>query len=252
MRTNTVKEKWRRGETVYGAWLGIPSALSAEIVARQRYDYACIDMQHGAIDFADAYNMMVAISGTATMPFVRVPSNEFGIINKVLDAGAMGVIVPMVNTPEEAEACVRACRYAPEGARSYGPVRAAMWAGAEYFEHANAEIACIPIIETREAVSRLDAILSVPGIDAVYVGPADLSVSLGMKPGLTNPGEWEAARTAIAEACARRGIVAGIHAPDPSLYRFHEAAGYRMITAMSDMVALTEGAARNILAARGG
>ncbi|HXK33241.1 MAG TPA: aldolase/citrate lyase family protein, partial [Dehalococcoidia bacterium] len=241
MRKNTVKEKWRRGEIVYGAWLGIPSALSAEIVARQGYDYACVDMQHGAIDFADAYDMIVAISGTETMPFVRVPWNEFGIINKVLDAGAMGVIIPMVNTPEEAQACVRACRYAPEGARSYGPTRAAMWAGDGYFEQANAEIACIPMVETREAVARLDEILAVEGIDAVYVGPADLSVSLGMTPGLRNPGEWEAARVTIAEACGKYGIAAGMHAPDPSLYRFHEAAGYRMITAMSDMVALTEG-----------
>src|SRR5207344_2753017 len=108
--------------------------------------------------------------------FMRVPWNEFGIINKVLDAGAMGIVIPMVNSPEEANATVSACRYFPDGARSYGPARPYWYAGADYFEHANEEIACIPMIETAQAVERVDDIMSVPGIDAVYVGPADLSV----------------------------------------------------------------------------
>lgn len=237
MRMNAVKAKWRAGEVTYGAWLGIASSYSAEVMAHQGYDWICIDMQHGMIDFPAAVTMLQAISTTETTPFVRVPWNDFSIINRVLDAGAMGVIIPMVNSTEEARAAVSACRYYPEGARSYGPTRVTQYAGADYYQHANAEVACIPMIETKQAVEQLDAILDVPGIDAVYVGPADLSVTLGLPPGPDNGGAFEEARLRIAKTANARGVVAGMHA-NASLAAKHREAGYRMITITHDVLAL--------------
>lgn len=250
MRTNTVKEKWARGEVTYGGWLSIANSFSAEVMANQGFDWVCIDMQHGVIDYQQAVSMLQAIGSTSTIPIVRVPWNEFGIIGKVLDAGAMGVIIPMVNSVEEAKAAVAACRYYPEGSRSFGPTRAAYYAGADYFGGANREIACIPMIETKQAVERLDDILAVPGIDAVYVGPADLSITLGLPPGMANEGAFEEARVLIAGKCAEHGVTAGIHA-NAGLAAKHAAAGYRMITISGDAVAIAAQAAADLKTARG-
>jgi 4-hydroxy-2-oxoheptanedioate aldolase len=250
MRTNTVKEKWARGEVTHGGWLSVPSSFSAEVMAHQGFDWVNIDMQHGVIDYQVALTMLQAISTTATIPFVRVPWNEPGIIGKMLDAGAMGVIIPMVNSVEEAKAAVAACRYFPDGSRSFGPTRAAYYAGADYYGGANDEIACIPMIETRQAVERLDNILSVPGIDAVYVGPADLSITLGLPPGMNNSGAFEEARILIAKKCAEHGVVAGIHA-NAGLAAKHAAAGYRMITVSGDAGAIAAQAQADLKVARG-
>lgn len=244
MRENTVKAKWRAGQVACGGWLSIPSSYSAEIMAHQGFDYLCVDIQHGIVDYADAVGMLTAISTTATMPFVRVPWNEPGIIGRVLDAGALGVIIPMVNTAAEARAAAAACRYAPEGRRSYGPGRVTFYAGDDYFQHANREVACIPMVETVEALGNLDEILAVPGIDAVYVGPSDMSVSLGLPPRMDNGGAFEEARLKIAAACKRAGVVAGIHA-NAGLAAKHAAAGYQLVTVSSDTAALAGGAARD-------
>lgn len=250
MRQNTPKAKWRAGEVTHGAWLSVPSAITAEVMARQGFDWICIDAQHGLVDYQVAVTMLQAISQTETTPFVRVPWNEPGIIMKMLDAGAMGVIIPMVNTVEEAKAAVGACRYYPDGYRSFGPTRAALYAGRDYFQHANSEIACIPMIETRQALGNLDDILSVPGIDAVYVGPADLSITLGLPPGMDNGGAFEEARIQIAEACKRHGVTAGIHA-SAALAPKHAEAGYQMITISSDHGAMATGAAADLRSVRG-
>ena len=249
MRQNTVKAKWAAGETTFGAWLSVPSSFSAEVMAHQGFDWVCIDMQHGIADYQVAVTMLQAIGTTETIPFVRVPWNEPGIIGRMLDAGALGVIIPMVNSVEEAQAAVAACRYFPAGARSFGPTRAAYYAGSDYFGDANNQVACIPMIETKQAVDRLDEILSVPGIDAVYVGPADLSITLGLPPGMDNGGAFEEARVKIANACARHGVAAGIHA-NASLAAKHAAAGYRMITVSGDLAAMTAGAARDLKSVR--
>ena len=250
MRSNGTKAKWRRGEVTFGAWLSIPSSYSAEVVAHNAFDWVCIDMQHGVIDYQAAVTMLQAISTTEATPVVRVPWNEFSIIGKMLDAGAMGIIVPMVNSVDEARAAVSACRYFPNGARSYGPTRAGLYAEPDYFDHANDEVACIPMIETRQALEQLDHILSVPGIDAVYVGPIDMSITLGLPPRMDNGGAFEAARIAIAEACGRHGVTPGIHG-NASLAAGHVAAGYRMITVYHDVAALAAGAAADLKTARG-
>ncbi len=245
MRKNTTKAAWQRDEPTYGAWLSVPSAFSAEVIAQQGFDWVCIDMQHGVIDYQVAVTMLLAISTSAATPLVRVPRNEYGIIGKMLDAGAMGVIVPMVNSPAEAEAAVAACRYAPQGSRSYGPTRAGLYAGADYYEHANEEVLCIPMVETKRALADLDNILDVPGIDAVYVGPADMSITLGLPPRMDNRGQFEEARIAIATGCRKRGIIAGIHG-DASLAAGHIAAGYRMLTITSDIAAIATSAVNDL------
>jgi 4-hydroxy-2-oxoheptanedioate aldolase len=245
MRINTMKEKWARGEVTHGAWLSVANSFSAEVMAHQGFDWICIDMQHGVVDYQVAVTMLQAIGTTETIPIVRVPWNEFGIIGKMLDAGALGVIIPMVNSVEEAKVAVAACRYFPEGSRSFGPTRAAYYAGANYFGEANQQVACIPMVETKQAVERLDDILSVPGIDAVYVGPADLSITLGLAPRMDNEGAFEEARLRIAERCAAHGVTAGIHA-NASLAAKHAAAGYRMITISGDVGAMAAGAAADL------
>ena len=194
MQENAVKAKWGRGEVTFGGWLSIPSSFSAEVMAYRGFDWLCLDLQHGVIDYQVAVTMLQAISATDTVPIVRVPDASFGFINKMLDAGAMGIIVPLINTAEEARAVVAACRYFPDGSRSIGPTRVSVSAGPEYAQRANAEVACIPMIETKQALGNLDAILSVPGVDAVYVGPSDLSLTLGLPPGPDSGGAFEEAR----------------------------------------------------------
>ena len=251
MRENTAKRAWHSGKVTFGGWLSIPSSFSAEVMAHQGFDWLCVDMQHGLIDYQVAVTMLQAISTTETTPFVRVPWNEPGIIGKMLDAGAYGIIVPLVNSPEEARAAVAACRYAPDGSRSYGPLRAGYYAGSDYASQANGEIACIPMIETATAVSRLDEILDVPGIDAVYVGPSDLSLTLGLPPGMDHDdASFQDARLKIAQACRARGIAAGIHA-SAALASKHVEAGYQMITVSSDAASIAGGAARDLASARG-
>ncbi len=249
MAENPLKARWRDGEPTFGAWLSIPSSFSAEAIGQQEFDYVCIDMQHGLIDYAAAVEMLLAIHQGRAVPFVRVPQNDFGTINKLLDAGALGIVVPLVNSADEAKAVVRACRYPPEGARSFGPTRAAFVAGPDYFNTANAAVACIPMIETRQAVDAIDEILAVPGIDAIYVGPNDLSLALGQRPGLDNDGPYQEAYRRIAKACAAHGVTAGIHA-NPGLVAKHVGTGYRMITVSSDLGALVSGAARDLRRAR--
>lgn len=250
MRENTVKRAWRDQTVTYGAWLSIPSAFSAEVMAHQGFDWLCVDMQHGVIDYQTAVTMFQAISTTDTIPFVRVPWNEPGIIGKVLDAGAFGVIVPMVNSAEEAQAAVGACRYQPDGYRSYGPVRAAYYAGPDYAAGANEEIACIPMIETTAALAQLDDILAVPGIDAVYVGPADLSLTLGLPPAMDHDDQRfnEALRTVVA-ACKQRGITPGVHA-SAALASKRTAMGFGMITISSDLGSVAASAAQDLRSVR--
>jgi 4-hydroxy-2-oxoheptanedioate aldolase len=247
----SLREQWAAGNETLGFWLSVPSFVSAEIAARQPVDYVCIDTQHGAIDYPSAASMLQAIELAGGEPIVRVPWNEPGIIGKMLDAGAHGVVVPMVNTREQAEAVVRSARYAPDGSRSWGPVMAGM-RHADNRTWAADNIAVIPMIETVEAISNLDDILSVPGVDAIYVGPADLSISLGLEP-YANDGNpvFDDALATIVAACGRHAVVPGIHATGPLTPRRREQ-GFRMITVTSDALAMRAGYESELAAARGG
>ena len=228
----------------------MPSTVSAEVGAGIGFHYTCLDMQHGAIDYQMAVAMTQAIVLGGGHPIARVPWNETGIIGKVLDAGIEGVIVPMVNSASEAQSVVRSARYLPLGARSYGPVMAGSRRG-NYFEWAAGGIAVIPMIETVEALTNLDEILEVPGIDAVYVGPADLSISLGLKPA-NNDGEalFDDALATIVSACRKHGIVPGIHTTTQFVAKRLEQ-GFRMVTVSNDMIALRTQMAADLAIAKG-
>ncbi len=236
-----MKDTWREGGHTIGAWLSIPSSLTAEVAGRAGFDYVCIDAQHGVIDYQVAATMLQAIELGNTTPLVRVQYNAADAIGKVLDAGARGVVVPMVNSVSEAQAAVAACRYAPEGSRSYGPTRVSI--GVPNFTPAasNAAVACIPMIETAQAVEAIDDILLTPGIDAVYVGPADLSLTLGLPP-RNNDGEpaFDEAMARIVAACDNAGVVAGCHTTTDLVERRLEQ-GFRMITAAADKIIVSSG-----------
>ena len=182
MRENRLRTLWTQDQAAVNGWLAIPNSFAAEVMAHQGWDTLTIDLQHGVVDYATMVPMLQAISTTATVPVVRVPWLEPGIIMKALDAGAYGVICPMINTREDAQRLVAYTHYAPQGTRSFGPVRAALYGGADYAEHANRTIVVFAMIETAQALDKLDAILSVEGLDAIYIGPSDLSLSLGCKP----------------------------------------------------------------------
>jgi 4-hydroxy-2-oxoheptanedioate aldolase len=230
MRPGSLKDRWQSGGTALGAWISLREPLLAEAAGLAGYDYVVIDMQHGLSDYSDVVPMVQAICRTGTVPLVRVPWNEPGVIGRVLDAGALGVIIPMVNSADDARRAVEACRYAPDGVRSIGPLVTRLRYGADFPGQANDIVACIPMIETRQAIDDVDAILGVPGVDAAYIGPADLSLSLGLPPGPDNPGElFDGALARVVDACGRTGVIPGIHA-NAALAGKRHAAGFRMIT----------------------
>ncbi len=225
-----MRERWNDGEKTLGAWLFLREPFTAEAAGDAGYDYVCVDMQHGLADYRDTVAMMQGLAKTSATPMVRVPWNEPAMIGRVLDAGALGVIIPMVNTAAEAAEAVAACRYAPMGKRSLGPIGAMARYGSGYFRWANERIACMPMIETIEAVQNIDEILAVPGIDALYVGPADLSLTLGLPPLMDHADQrFQDALATIVDACRRHNVVAGIQA-SAALAETRSKQGFQMIT----------------------
>lgn len=252
MRENRLRKIWADGGHVVVGWLSLGNSFSAEMMARQGFDAICIDMQHGLIDYDHLPAMLQGISQTEAVPLVRVPWNDPAIMMKALDAGAYGVIVPLVNNRDEAERAVRACRYPPDGMRSYGPIRASQYGGADYAAHANQEIAVFAMIETADGLANLDEICSTPGLTGVYIGPADLSYALGLPPKTDSEEPAHVAAVAtIVETCKRHGIVAGIHTGGPAFSRRCVEQGMGLVTLTSDVVAMTAGAGRMLRQFRG-
>ena len=245
-----LRARWASGEVLLGGWLTIPDAFSAEIVARAGFDWVCIDMQHGLADHRDAAAMIHAITYAGTIPIVRVPSLDDGAIGRALDTGARGVIVPMVNTRAAAEAAVAACRYAPVGRRSFGPTKARYSLGANYFDWANDDVLCIVMVETGEALGNLDAIAGTRGVDAIFVGPSDLGVSLGLGPGLDNAAAtFTGAIDAILSACRHHRVAPAIYA-DASMAPTRLQQGFRMVAVANDSVLLSGAASSALTAVR--
>ena len=253
MRENRIRRIWAEGGNVLNGWLAIPSSISAEVMAQAGWDSLCVDLQHGAIDYQTALTMLQAISTTDATPMVRVPWNDPAHIMKALDAGAYGVICPMVNSRAEAEAFVGACRYAPQGYRSVGPLRATLYGGADYVAQANKTILTFAMIETRQAMENLEDILATPGLDAVYVGPSDLSVSMGYSAGFdpSFPEVLEAILK-VPAAAKRHGVIPGIHVGSVAFGTRMYAAGFRFASYMSDFRFLQWITARALPAMRAG
>ena len=249
MRPNPLRAQWEAHEPAVGAWLSAPSSVTAEVVARLDFDYVCVDMQHGLIGYSDLVPMLQAITLGSATPTVRVPWNEPGIIGRVLDAGAMAVIVPMVNTAEEATQALARGRYAPIGSRSSGPIRAAPVEGPDYNELADSHTAIIPMVETVEAVDNLDEILLTPGVETIYVGPNDLSVSMGLGRDCVDAAFHDVLDHIVAR-CGEHGVVPGIHA-NPGNVRERIERGFRMVTANSELTAMRSGLGADLATARG-
>ncbi|MCY3903463.1 MAG: aldolase/citrate lyase family protein [Caldilineaceae bacterium] len=184
MRTNWVRERLQAGKPTAGCFMGLGSPLVAELLAHAGYDWLSIEMEHNGLDFGGVQQMIMAINATDCIPIARIPSSEPTYIQRALDIGAMGILVPMVRSVEEAEAIVAMTRYPPAGKRSFGPLRASNYTidYEGYFAGANDNTLVVLMLETREAFDDFEAICAVPGVDAVYAGRFDLSLSLGLNP----------------------------------------------------------------------
>jgi 4-hydroxy-2-oxoheptanedioate aldolase len=246
---NPLRNLWTRGQTAYSGWLHIPSPFSAELMARAGFDALTLDLQHGLLDFSSALGLLQALKGEPVLPVARVPWNEPGLIMKLLDAGVGGLICPMVGTAEEARAFVGACRYPPQGYRSYGPTRAALVWGGAYAETANQNVLTFAMIETAEGLENLEAIVSTPGLDGVFVGPNDLGQALGQGVGLDRmQPEFLAILAHIATVSLQRGVIAGIFCASPEYAGRMAEMGYRFIAVSSD-ARLLSGAAQALVEA---
>ena len=253
MRENRLRQIWSQGGAVVNGWLSIPSAFSAEVMAHQGWDSLTVDMQHGVVDYQEAVNMFTAVSTTDVVPLVRVPWLEPGILMKVLDAGAYGLICPMVNTRAEAEALVAATHYPPRGNRSVGPIRGLLYGGADYLQKANDTIVVFAMIETRQALENVDEILSVEGLDAIYIGPGDLSNSLGCTPKLDQDEKPVVeAIDHILERAKAHGVIAGLHNGTPEYALKMIDKGFQFVTIGSDSRLMAAGCEDVIGKMRGG
>lgn len=231
MRKNAIKAKMLRGESTTNGWCAFGSSYSAELLGHAGFDSVTVDLQHGMFDFAQAVPMLQALSATPAVPIVRVPWNDTAVIMHLLDAGAYGVICPMINNRQEAERLVAACRYAPAGMRSYGPARGLLYGGADYFDNANDEIVVLAMIETLEGIDNLDEILATPGLDGIYVGPNDLALVLGARPGtdLTDPRCVDAIAHILARAKAHSKL-AGIFCASGAVGAIRRRQGFDLVT----------------------
>ena len=252
MRGNHVRRRLEAGEPSIGTWLSVPSPEVAEYVSKLDFDWLVVDAEHNPVDIRTLAQMFAAMSASATAPMVRIPWNEPIEFKRVLDAGAWGVVVPMVNSREEAERAVEASRYYPLGARSVGGGRHALsWdtTAAEYYRHANDEVLLVLQIEHAGGVEHADDILSVPGVDACFIGPNDLAASMGL--GLGVPLEFDHPRVVeaiahVRESARRHGVAPGIHCSSAAAVNQRIAEGFQFCAMASELRYLLAGLSADI------
>ena len=244
MRKNKLKEIFNKGGSAINGWLQIPNSFTAELMANQNWDSLTLDMQHGVIDYSHAISMLQAISTTEVVPLARVNWNEPGQIMKILDAGAYGIICPMVSNRKEAENFVQACMYPPRGYRSYGPIRGLVYGGPDYADEANYEILKFAMIETKESLDNLDEIMQTPGLDGIYIGPADLSLAIGEKPSFDKPEGDPVYKVImkILEHAKKNKIIAGIQNGQPEYADKMIKKGFQLVTIGTDQRFMTAAA----------
>jgi 4-hydroxy-2-oxoheptanedioate aldolase len=237
---NSIKAKWSEGKAITNAWVSIPNAWTSEILANLSFDVLTIDAQHGlATDLGTILPMLQAIHGTSAVPFVRLPSAEPAFAMRMLDAGVQGLICPMINTAQDTENFVKATKYYPRGNRSFGPTRAGLLYEKDYFQNANNQTVTMAMIETPSALKNIKDIVKTPDLDGLYVGPWDLSISLGYKKhaDFDDPSFWDI-MIEIAETAKFAGLNVGIHAGNPSNAQKFIKIGYTFVTILNDSSAL--------------
>jgi 4-hydroxy-2-oxoheptanedioate aldolase len=254
MLPNGIRTAWAAGKPVINGWLSIGSPFSAEIMAAQGYDALTVDMQHGALGYEALLPMLQAMRGSPVTPMARVPWLDPGDLMKALDAGAYGIICPMINSRADAELLASYVRYPPDGERSFGPTRVSFAAGADYGAHANEEIICLAMIETAEAYANVEAIVSTPGLDGVYIGPADLTLGLTGRKYRTGfdreePEMLEAIHTILAKA-HKAGKRAGLHTGSPEYAAKAIGWGFDLVTISNDVRLLAVAAGNSVTTAR--
>lgn len=236
---NRIARLWNSGRTVVGGWLMLPDAVTAEIMAGQGYDTITIDLQHGLVDFQKALSMLQAMSGSPAIPFARVPWLDPVLVMKLLDAGILGIICPMINNADEARRLASYARYPPVGERSYGPARAGLILDPDYGGKANEMIQCLAMIETAEGYRKVEEIVAVEGIDGVYIGPIDLTLALygnDLPLGIDRqePEMLEVIENILGAAHAA-GKKAGIHCGSPEYAARMAEMGFDLVALASDL-----------------
>jgi 4-hydroxy-2-oxoheptanedioate aldolase len=248
---NISLNKWRSGEKSLGIWSILPDIHMAEMFVRMEADWICFDLQHGLMSHSDLTRLLPAICGQAITPLVRVAANQADQIGKALDAGAQGVIVPLVNSAEEARRAVAACRYPPQGNRSFGPMRDTMIEGMNYLQTANDQVACVVMIETEEGLRNVEGIAEVEGLDGLFIGPMDLCFGIGLPPGSLADAAFTDAVAAILAACKKHRRAAGIFGVTPEMVYKALQDGFDFASVGTDVSFIQTGAAQALTIARG-
>jgi 4-hydroxy-2-oxoheptanedioate aldolase len=252
MRTNRLRDLLVSGETVVSAWMSIGSPYLAEVLSHCGYDTVTVDLQHGMFDLETAVTLLQAVGAGPATPMARCPSKDPAVIGKLLDAGAYGIVCPNINTADEALAFVRACRYPPQGERSFGPARGLLYGGPDYLEHADSTILTWAMIESASGLDNLDAILATPGLDGVYVGPNDLALSLGESPAAgAAPGRTAEALAHVARTARDAGRWAGVFCGDSEIALRMIELGYDLVTPGNDAGVMRQAAHERLAAVRG-
>ena len=252
MSLNRLCQHFADGGSAIGGWCTTPSPFNAEVLALSGFDYVTVDCQHGLIGYDTMAAMLASISRTNATPVVRVPFNDTPLMGQAYDAGAEVVIVPMVSTRADAERAAQACRYTPEGVRSFGPVRSGLYLNQSTPAEVNRQVLCFVMIETVQGVENAAEICSTTGVDGVYLGPADLAISMGVAFGTDElPAEHAEATAHVVQVCADHGIIAGTHTGGGADARQALEAGFRMATVATDAAIFRSAAAAHLAAAHG-
>ena len=252
-----LRAKWNAGEPVFGLWAGIPTSLTAELAGIAGYDFLCVDLQHGAATEATMMSMFQAAQAGGAVPLARLAWNEPWLIMRALDLGAAGVILPLIDNAADAARAVDACRFPPDGHRSYGPIRAQLLMGSGGLDVLGGDALCFAMIETREGLEKLDEIAATPGLDGLYIGPSDLSIALGLPPRIVavDPGEDRKALAdaieRVREACEANGLIAGMHCGSGVAADTYARNGFRLLTVAVDTNLYKASIQRELETARG-
>ncbi len=252
---NPLLALWRAGKPSLGGWLTTSDPQIAEYLASGGFDEICVDQQHGIVDHATLASVFRALEVHGVAPTTRVPANDFAAIGFALDIGAVAIVVPMVGSAEEAAAAADACHFPPRGHRSVGPLRGTLVRASDRLDALD-EAACVVMIETPDGVRNVDAIAATPGVDAIYIGPGDLALGLGLS---AWPNDWSPAEAAlhadtlelIRRSCVEHGVAPGIHTGDGGTAKRYLDQGFQMVTVANELGLITVGAKAHMAMARG-